>query len=105
MRPDRTIIGINNEALLTSLYDPFNHNYERIIIMDICSAEITKYTANVMLATKISFMNEMVDVNIEAVHKGIGAGSRISYSFRLLRFMFPQRGTSTGNASPNKIMA
>jgi len=90
MKPDRIVIGISESRaaeILRQLYAPFNHNHERIITMDVRSAELTKYAANAMLATKISFMNEMsniaehVGADIEQVRLGIGSDSRIGYSF------------------------
>ena len=90
MKPDRVVIGTDNaEALETmrELYAPFMYNHDKIIAMDIESAEMTKYAANAMLATKISFINEMsqicerVGANINDVRKGIGSDSRIGYSF------------------------
>jgi UDPglucose 6-dehydrogenase len=89
-KPDRIIIGSNNDRstdLLRSLYEPFNRNHERVIVMDVCSAELAKYAANSMLATKISFMNELsniaelVGADIEQVRVGIGSDPRIGYSF------------------------
>jgi len=89
-RPDRIVIGTDSsiaEEALRELYAPFNRSRERIITMDIRSAELTKYAANCMLATKISFMNEMANIaenvgaDIEAVRKGIGSDQRIGYSF------------------------
>ncbi|MDT8405669.1 MAG: UDP-glucose/GDP-mannose dehydrogenase family protein [Methylococcales bacterium] len=90
MKPDRIIIGTDNPRtaeLLKALYAPFNRSRERVITMDIRSAELTKYAANAMLATKISFMNELANLaerlgaDIEAVRQGIGSDSRIGYSF------------------------
>jgi UDPglucose 6-dehydrogenase len=90
MKPDRIIVGTDNPrttALLRELYSPFNRNHDRIISMDVRSAELTKYAANAMLATKISFMNEMANIaerlgaDIEKVRQGIGSDSRIGYSF------------------------
>lgn len=90
MRPDRIIIGADNPRtaeLLKALYAPFNRSHERIITMDVRSAELTKYAANAMLATKISFMNELANMaeylgaDIEQVRQGIGSDSRIGYSF------------------------
>jgi UDPglucose 6-dehydrogenase len=90
MKPDRIIIGTNNprtKELLKALYSPFNRNHDRIITMDVRSAELTKYAANAMLATKISFMNELANIadqvgaDIEQVRNGIGSDSRIGYSF------------------------
>jgi len=90
MKPDRIIIGTDNPRtteLLRALYAPFNRNHDRLIAMDIRSAELTKYAANAMLATKISFMNELSNLaerlgaDIEQVRHGIGADTRIGYSF------------------------
>ena len=90
MKPDRIIIGTDNPRtaeLLKALYAPFNRSHERVINMDIRSAELTKYAANAMLATKISFMNELANLaerlgaDIEHVRQGIGSDSRIGYSF------------------------
>jgi len=90
MKPDRIVIGTDNPRtteLLKALYAPFNRSYERIISMDIRSAELTKYAANAMLATKISFMNELSNLaellgaDIEKVRNGIGSDSRIGYSY------------------------
>jgi UDPglucose 6-dehydrogenase len=90
MKPDRIIIGTDNPRtteLLRALYTPFNRNHDRLIPMDIRSAELTKYAANAMLATKISFMNELSNLaerlgaDIEQVRHGIGADTRIGYSF------------------------
>ena len=90
MKPDRVVIGAENEKamnIMKELYRPFTMNYERFIGMDVRSAELTKYAANAMLATKISFMNEMsqiaekVGADINMVRHGIGSDSRIGYSF------------------------
>ncbi|MBT3054771.1 MAG: UDP-glucose/GDP-mannose dehydrogenase family protein [Candidatus Thiodiazotropha sp. (ex Codakia orbicularis)] len=90
MKPDRIIIGTDNPRtteLLRALYTPFNRNHDRLIAMDIRSAELTKYAANAILATKISFMNELSNLaerlgaDIEQVRHGIGADSRIGYHF------------------------
>jgi UDPglucose 6-dehydrogenase len=90
MKPDRIIIGADNEeavALLKELYMPFVVNTENFIIMDIVSAEMTKYAANAMLATKISFMNEIANIcelvgaDVNKVRIGIGSDSRIGYQF------------------------
>jgi UDPglucose 6-dehydrogenase len=90
MKPDRIVIGVDNErsrATMEELYAPFNRNHQRTIFMGIRDAEMTKYTANSMLATKISFMNEisnlceLLDVDVENVRLGIGSDSRIGYSF------------------------
>ena len=94
MRPDRIVIGLDDDAdgtlareKMKRLYAPFNRNHERTIYMDVRSAEFTKYAANAMLATRISFMNEManladrVGADIEAVRRGIGSDPRIGYHF------------------------
>jgi len=90
MKPDRIVIGTSEpraEQLLRELYAPFNRNHDRVVAMDVRSAELTKYAANAMLATKISFMNEMANIaervgaDIEQVRLGIGSDSRIGYSF------------------------
>ena len=90
MKPDRVIVGTDNPRtaeLLKALYDPFTRNHQRMIVMDLRSAELTKYAANAMLATKISFMNELanlaerVGADIEKVRTGIGSDPRIGYSF------------------------
>ncbi|WP_296865993.1 UDP-glucose/GDP-mannose dehydrogenase family protein [uncultured Methanobrevibacter sp.] len=90
MHPDRIIIGSENEKsakILKELYEPFVANHERFIFMDVKSAEMTKYVANAMLATKISFMNEIANicektgVNIQSVRLGIGSDKRIGYKF------------------------
>ncbi|MCU9957377.1 MULTISPECIES: UDP-glucose dehydrogenase family protein [Burkholderia] len=94
MRPDRIIIGVDGDETGTiarekmkKLYAPFNRNHERTIYMDVRSAEFAKYAANAMLATRISFMNEMsnladkVGADIEAVRRGIGSDPRIGYHF------------------------
>lgn len=89
-RPDRIVIGAEEEEaikIMRELYAPFQRNHERMIVMDIRSAELTKYAANAMLATRISFMNELanlaelVGADIEHVRKGIGSDQRIGYSF------------------------
>ena len=89
-RPDRIVIGTSSaraEKRLRELYEPFNRNHEKIIVMGVRSAELTKYAANCMLATKISFMNEManlaerVGADIESVRLGIGSDQRIGYHF------------------------
>lgn len=90
MRPDRIVIGgddVQAIDLMRELYAPFNRNHDRIIVMDVRSAELTKYAANAMLATRISFMNEMANVaeklgaDIEMVRQGIGSDARIGYHF------------------------
>jgi len=90
MRPDRVVIGTDSQYaldMLKQLYSPFTMNHDRLITMGVKEAELTKYAANAMLATKISFINEMahicdeLDIDVESVRKGIGADSRIGYSF------------------------
>ena len=90
MKPDRIIIGSDDEQatlFMRALYSPFTRNSDRMIVMDLRSAEFTKYAANAMLATRISFMNEMallaekVGADIELVRRGIGSDPRIGYSF------------------------
>ena len=90
MRPDRIVVGSDDpEATQTmrALYAPFQRNHERIMVMDVRSAELTKYAANAMLATRISFMNELANLaerlgaNVEQVRKGIGSDPRIGYHF------------------------
>ena len=107
-RPDRIVIGTDSpyaESVLRELYAPFNRNHEKIITMDIRSAEMTKYAANCMLATKISFMNEMANIaekvgaDIERVRQGIGSDSRIGYSF-----IYPGIGYG-GSCFPKDVQA
>ncbi len=90
MKPDRIVVGTDDEQatqLLRALYAPFQRNRERLIVMDIRSAELTKYAANAMLATRISFMNELavlaekLGADIEQVRQGIGSDPRIGYQF------------------------
>jgi UDPglucose 6-dehydrogenase len=90
MRPDRVIVGAEDAraiALLRQLYAPFQRNHERILVMSVRSAELTKYAANSMLATRISFMNEIANLaealgaDIEEVRRGIGSDPRIGYQF------------------------
>ncbi len=90
MKPDRIVIGSDDPRageLLRALYDPFNRSHERVIVMDVRSAELTKYAANAMLASRISFMNELANIaerlgaDIERVRVGIGSDPRIGYSF------------------------
>ncbi|MCM3468409.1 UDP-glucose 6-dehydrogenase, partial [Staphylococcus lugdunensis] len=93
-RPDRIVIGCDDDVpgerareLMKKLYAPFNRNHERTLYMDVRSAEFTKYAANAMLATRISFMNELANLadrfgaDIEAVRRGIGSDPRIGYHF------------------------
>ena len=107
-KPDRIIIGTDNNEVadtLRELYAPFNRNHDRMIIMDVKSAEFTKYAANCMLATKISFMNEMANLaeklgaDIEAVRHGIGSDSRIGY-----QFIYPGCGYG-GSCFPKDVQA
>jgi UDPglucose 6-dehydrogenase len=90
MRPDRIVVGCDDEQAalnMRALYAPIQRNHDRLIVMDIRSAELTKYAANAMLATRISFMNELANLaeklgaDIEAVRKGIGSDPRIGYDF------------------------
>jgi UDPglucose 6-dehydrogenase len=90
MRPDRIVIGVSDERakqIMRSIYAPIQRNHERMIFMDIPSAELTKYAANAMLATRISFMNELANLaeqlgaDIEHVRQGIGSDARIGYHF------------------------
>ncbi len=90
MKPDRIVVGTDNPRtaeLLKALYDPFTRNRDRMIVMDVRSSELTKYAANAMLATKISFMNELANLaermgaDIEKVRLGIGSDPRIGYHF------------------------
>jgi UDPglucose 6-dehydrogenase len=108
MKPDRVIVGTENPRtaeLLKTLYDPFTRSRERMIVMDIRSAELTKYAANAMLATKISFMNEMANLaermgaDIEKVRVGIGSDPRIGYSF-----IYPGAGYG-GSCFPKDVKA
>ena len=108
MRPDRIVIGTDSDWVkeaMQELYAPFNRNHEKIIFMDIRSAELTKYAANCMLATKISFMNEMSNLaerlgaDIEMVRKGIGSDARIGY-----QFIYPGCGYG-GSCFPKDVQA
>jgi UDPglucose 6-dehydrogenase len=108
MKPDRIIIGADNPRtteLLRALYEPFNRSHDRVIDMDIRSAELTKYAANAMLATKISFMNEVANIaelmgaDIEKVRVGIGSDPRIGY-----HFIYPGAGYG-GSCFPKDVQA
>jgi len=108
MSPDRIVVGTDNPRtteLLRALYAPFNRNHDRVISMDVRSAELTKYAANAMLATKISFMNELSNLaercgaDIEKVRVGIGSDSRIGYSF-----IYPGLGYG-GSCFPKDVKA
>ena len=107
-RPDRIIIGTSSpqaERQLRELYAPFNRNHDRIVLMDVKSAELTKYAANAMLATKISFINEIANLaerlgaDIEAVRRGIGSDPRIGY-----HFIYPGVGYG-GSCFPKDVKA
>jgi UDPglucose 6-dehydrogenase len=108
MKPDRVVVGTDSERaadLMRTLYEPFTRNRERMIVMDVRSAELTKYAANAMLATKISFMNELANLaehfgaDIEAVRVGIGSDPRIGYSF-----IYPGAGYG-GSCFPKDVQA
>jgi UDPglucose 6-dehydrogenase len=108
MRPDRIIVGANDEQailLMRALYAPFQRNHERLIVTDVRSAELTKYAANAMLATRISFMNELASLaeklgaDIEMVRQGIGSDPRIGY-----HFLYPGCGYG-GSCFPKDVKA
>jgi UDPglucose 6-dehydrogenase len=108
MKPDRVVVGTDNPRtteLLRALYDPFTRNHDRLMVMDIRSAELTKYAANAMLATKISFMNELANIaervgaDIEQVRVGIGSDPRIGYGF-----IYPGTGYG-GSCFPKDVKA
>ena len=108
MKPDRIVVGTDNPRtteLLRTLYEPFNRSHDRMISMDIRSAELTKYAANAMLATKISFMNELANMaehfgaDIEQVRVGIGSDPRIGY-----HFIYPGAGYG-GSCFPKDVRA
>jgi UDPglucose 6-dehydrogenase len=108
MKPDRVVIGTDGARateLMRALYEPFTRNHDRLITMDIRSAELTKYAANAMLATKISFMNELANIaervgaDIERVRIGIGSDPRIGYSF-----IYPGTGYG-GSCFPKDVKA
>jgi len=108
MKPDRIVVGTDNPRtaeLLKALYDPFTRNRDRMIVMDVRSSELTKYAANAMLATKISFMNELANLaermgaDIEKVRLGIGSDPRIGY-----HFIYPGCGYG-GSCFPKDVQA
>ena len=108
MKPDRIVVGTENPRSINAmreLYAPFNRNHERVIFMDVRSAELTKYAANAMLATKISFMNELSNLaeilgaDIEKVRVGIGSDPRIGY-----QFIYPGCGYG-GSCFPKDVKA
>jgi UDPglucose 6-dehydrogenase len=108
MKPDRVIVGTDNPRtaeLMRALYAPFNRSHDRVLCMDVRSAELTKYAANAMLATKISFMNELANLaehlgaDIEQVRQGIGSDPRIGY-----HFIYPGCGYG-GSCFPKDVKA
>ena len=108
MRPDRIVVGADNDQaiyLMRALYSPFQRNHERLIVTDVRSAELIKYAANAMLATRISFMNEMANLaeklgaDIEMVRQGIGSDPRIGYDF-----LYPGCGYG-GSCFPKDVKA
>jgi UDPglucose 6-dehydrogenase len=108
MRPDRVVIGADDEravSALRALYAPFQRSHERLLVMDVRSAELTKYAANAMLATRISFMNELANLadrlgaDIEMVRKGIGSDPRIGW-----QFLYPGVGYG-GSCFPKDVKA
>jgi UDPglucose 6-dehydrogenase len=108
MRPDRIILGADSASAiekLKRLYAPFNRNHDRIVTMDVRAAELTKYAANAMLATKISFMNEIANIaervgaDIEMVRQGIGSDPRIGW-----HFIYPGAGYG-GSCFPKDVQA
>ena len=108
MRPDRIVVGADSAdavVVMRRLYAPFNRNHDRFVVMDVRSAELTKYAANAMLATKISFMNEVANIaervgaDVEAVRKGIGSDPRIGW-----HFIYPGAGYG-GSCFPKDVQA
>ncbi len=107
-RPDRIVIGASSDEahrLMRRLYAPFNRNHDRVVAMDVRSAELTKYAANAMLATKISFMNEIANLaeylgaDVEMVRQGIGSDPRIGF-----HFIYPGTGYG-GSCFPKDVQA
>lgn len=108
MKPDRVVVGVDNPRPvepMRALYEPFTRNHDRLVVMDVRSSELTKYAANAMLATKISFMNELANIaervgaDIEKVRLGIGSDPRIGYSF-----IYPGAGYG-GSCFPKDVQA
>ncbi|MGE5170684.1 MAG: UDP-glucose dehydrogenase family protein [Rudaea sp.] len=108
MKPDRIVVGADDEqaiAILRNIYAPFQRSHERLLVMDVRSAELTKYAANAMLATRISFMNELANLaerlgaDIEAVRQGIGSDPRIGW-----QFLYPGVGYG-GSCFPKDVRA
>ena len=108
LKPDRIVLGVEDQAVketMKALYAPFNRNRDRLIVMDVVSAELTKYAANSMLATKISFMSEMANIaervgaDIENVRRGIGSDPRIGH-----HFIYPGCGYG-GSCFPKDVSA
>jgi UDPglucose 6-dehydrogenase len=108
MKPDRIVVGVDDPRateLMRQLYAPFQRNHERLIVMDVRSAELTKYAANAMLATRISFMNELANLaeklgaDIELVRRGIGSDPRIGF-----HFLYPGCGYG-GSCFPKDVQA
>jgi len=108
MKPDRIVVGSQDARAIEAmreLYSPFQRNHERLLVMDVRSAELTKYAANAMLATRISFMNELANLcerlgaDIELVRKGIGSDPRIGYDF-----LYPGAGYG-GSCFPKDVQA
>jgi UDPglucose 6-dehydrogenase len=108
MKPDRVVLGADDEraiAMLRGVYAPFQRNHERLLVMDVRSAELTKYAANAMLATRISFMNELANLaerlgaDIEHVRQGIGSDPRIGW-----HFLYPGVGYG-GSCFPKDVKA
>ena len=117
MKPDRVVIGTSSprgDGALRTLYEPFTRNRDRMIVMDVRSAELTKYAANAMLATKISFMNELANLaeacgaDIESVRIGIGSDPRIGHGVhlsgrRLWRLLFSQGRQGAASAPRQEV--